>query len=68
MKGQILLVRSSSWKKKGSMIIPYYRPQLVLGDGFAAAMKKDFNENIESAPLPTSYTLRRMKRSGRKRF
>ena len=66
LKGEIILVRAASWKGKGSMVIPYYRPQLILGDGYAAAMKKDFNEREESQPLPTSYSLRRWKKNGRK--
>jgi hypothetical protein len=67
LRGQILLVRAGSWKHNyGSIIIPYYRPQLVLGDGYAAAMQKDFSQREESMPLPSSYTLRRWKKQGKR--
>ena len=63
-RGEILLVRSSSWKGRGSMIIPYYRPQLVNGDLIAANLVKEHDEIIEHK-LPSSYQLRRCKKKGR---
>lgn len=68
LKGEILLVQATSWKGKGHMVIPYKRPQIVLQDGYACALQKEKDTIIESAPLPNSYSLRRTKRKGKKRY
>ena len=67
LRGQILLVRANSWKGQGSMLIPYYRPQLVLGNGYACALQKADDYIGEEAPLPTSYDIRAWKRSRKRR-
>ena len=59
LKGEILLVSATSWKGKGTMIIPYKRPQIVLQDGYACALQKESFENNREIPLPNSYSLRR---------
>ena len=66
-RGQIILVRANSWKGNGSMLLPYYRPALVLGDGYAAQMQKDFQPQEYSQPLPTSYDIRGWKKSRKRR-
>ena len=63
-RGEILLVRSTSWKGKGSLTIPYYRPQLVIGDLVASSMVKE-HDLYEDVSLPSSYQLRRIKKKGR---
>ena len=68
LKGEVLLVQASSWKRKGHMTIPYKRPQIVLQDGYACALQKEHDDIYESAPLPTSYSLRKSKKRGKKRF